>query len=63
MATRNGVDVIESTVEVRPSSNGTYKVVSVVTTLEYDDCSSEFAEFLAKKLRETGTTYPKEVVR
>lgn len=59
MAKRNGTDIIESTVEVRKSTGGTYKVVSVVTTLEYDFCSSDFAEFLARKLREDGTTFPK----
>ncbi len=59
MATRDGTDVVSSTVEVQPDGHGSYKVVSVVTTLEYTGCSKHFAEFLAKELRETGTTYPK----
>jgi len=49
---RNGTDILESTVEVRRSEAGDYYVVSVVTTMEYAYGSREFAEFLAKKLRE-----------
>jgi hypothetical protein len=59
MATRNGADVIESKVEVRPDIYGSYTVVSVVTTIEYTGCSEEFAQFLAKQLRDEGITYPK----
>lgn len=61
MARRNGTDVVESTVEVRPDEHGAYNVVSVVTTLEYSGASKDFAEFLAGELRETGTIYPKPV--
>jgi hypothetical protein len=57
MATRNGTDIVESTVEVRRTANGSYEVVSVVTTLEYTGCSKEFGEFLAEKLR-NGETLP-----
>lgn len=63
MATRNGTDIIESTVEVERSKGGTYRVVSVVKTLEYDFCSSTFAEFLASELRDKGVTYPKPEVK
>jgi hypothetical protein len=59
MANRNGHDVVLSTVEVVKTDAGDYNVESTVTTLEYTGCSKDFAEFLAKELRETGTTYPK----
>lgn len=60
MATRNGTDIVESTVEVIDGDRrGFYTVVSKVVTLEYTECSWELAEFLANELRETGTTYPK----
>ena len=58
MATRNGVDITESKVEVRKNASGSYDVVSVVTTLEYVGASKAFAEFLAKELDENGTIYP-----
>jgi hypothetical protein len=59
MATRNGHDIAESTVEVRPDKFGSFTVVSVVTTVEYTGCSEDFAQFLAKQLRDEGVTYPK----
>ena len=58
-ARRNGADVVESTVEVRPDGHGSYNVVSVVTTLEYSGTSKDFAEFLARELRDKGVTYPR----
>ena len=58
MARRNGADITESTVEVRPDGRGSFNVVSIVTTLEYTGCSSDFAEFLAAQLRDEGVTYP-----
>lgn len=57
MAIRNGVDVVESTVRTVREADGSYSVLSVVTTLEYTGASSVFAEFLASELRE-GRTFP-----
>lgn len=57
MGVRNGVDIVESTVEVVPGSNGTYNVVSTVTTLEYTHVSSGFGEWLAEELRQ-GRIHP-----
>jgi hypothetical protein len=59
MAKRNGTDILDSTVEVRADNDGSYSVVSVVTTLEYVGCSRDFAGFLADNLRTDGTTFPK----
>jgi hypothetical protein len=58
MARRNGADVVESTVEVRPDGHGSYNVVSVLTIMEYTGASRDFAEFLASELREKGLIYP-----
>jgi len=59
MATRNGKDIVESTVEVWHDGRGAFNVVSKVVTLEYTGCSREFAQFLAHKLENEGTVYPK----
>ena len=59
MATRNGTDIVESTVEIKPDGFGSWNVVSVVTTTEYTGASRAFATFLAEQLREHGTTYPR----